>query len=165
MTSCWKPEIVGISTPWKLASIIHWRFGEPDDKPLSACIFLLEGPMVLDCCHCSVAKSCHFTLCDAMDCSMPGFPVFHHLPEFAQTQSVMPSNHLILCCPLLLLPSFFPSIKIFSNKSAPHIRWPKDWSCSFSFSPSSQYSELISFRMDWFDLLAVRGTLKSLLQP
>ena len=76
----------------------------------------------------------------------------------------MSSNHLILCHLLLLLPSVFPSIRVFSNESALHIRWPKDWSFSFSISPSNEYSGLISFRMDWFDLLAVQGTLKSLLQ-
>ena len=76
----------------------------------------------------------------------------------------MPSNHLILCCPLLLLPSIFPSIRVFSNESALWIRWPKHWSFSFSVSPSNEYSGLISFRMDWLDLLAVQGTLKSLLQ-
>ena len=76
----------------------------------------------------------------------------------------MPSNHLILCCPLLLLPSIFPSIRVFSNESVLHIRWLKDWSFSFTISPSSEYSGLISFRMDWLDLLAVQGTLKSLLQ-
>ena len=78
-------------------------------------------------------------------------------------ESVMPSNHLILCCPLLLLPSIFLSIRVFSSESVLHMRWPKYWSFSFSISPSSEYSELISFRIDWFDL-AVRGTLKSLLQ-
>ena len=79
-------------------------------------------------------------------------------------ESVMPSNHLILCCPLLLLPSIFPSIRVFFSESALHIRWPKYWSFSFSISPSSDYSGFISFRMDWVDLLAVQGTLKSLLQ-
>ena len=79
-------------------------------------------------------------------------------------ESVMPSNHLILCCPLLLPPSIFPSIRIFSNESALHIRWPKYWTFSFNISPSNEYSGLISFRMDWLDLLAVQGTLKSLLQ-
>ena len=79
-------------------------------------------------------------------------------------ESVMPSNHLILCCPLLLLPSIFPSIRDFSNESALHIRWPKDWSFSFNISPSNEHPGLISFRMDWLDLLAVLGTLKSLLQ-
>ena len=78
--------------------------------------------------------------------------------------SVMPSNHLILCCPLLLLPSVFPSIKVFSNESVLHIRWPKYWSFTFSVSPSNEYSGLISFRIDWLDLLVVQGTLKSLLQ-
>ena len=78
--------------------------------------------------------------------------------------SVMPSNHLILCCPLLLLPSIFPSIRVFSNQSVLCIRWPKYWSFSFSISPSNEYSGLISFRIDWLDLLAVQGILKSLLQ-
>ena len=79
-------------------------------------------------------------------------------------ESVMPSSHLILCCPLLLLPPFPPSIRVFSNESTLHIRWPKYWSFSFSISPSSEHPGLISFRMDWLDLLAVQGTLKSLLQ-
>ena len=79
-------------------------------------------------------------------------------------QSVMPSNHLILCHPLLLLPSIFPSIRVFSNESVLHIKWPKYWSFSFNISPSNEYSGLISFRMNWLDLLAVQGTLKSLLQ-
>ena len=79
-------------------------------------------------------------------------------------ESVMPSNHLILCHPLLLLPSIFPSIRVFSDESAPYFRWPKYWSFSFSISPSSEYSGLISFGVDWLDLLAVQGTLKSLLQ-
>ena len=79
-------------------------------------------------------------------------------------QSVMPSNHLILCCPLLLLPSILPSIRVFSNELVLGIRWPKYWSFSFSISPSNEYSGLISFRMDWFDLLAIQGTFKSLLQ-
>ena len=82
---------------------------------------------------------------------------------FMFNESVMPSSHLILCHPLLLLPPIPPSIRVFSNESALRIRWPKDWSFSFSISPSKEYSGLISFRMDWFDLLAVQGTLKSLL--
>ena len=85
-------------------------------------------------------------------------------PKLTFIESVMPSNHLILCCPLLLLPSIFPSIRVFSNESALRIRWPKYWSFSFSISPSNEYSGLISFRMDWLDVLAVQGTLKSLLQ-
>ena len=109
-----------------------------------------------------------FSLCDPMDCSTPGFLVLQYFPEFAQLmsiESVMPSNHLILCCPLLLLPpSIFPSIRVSSNKSALHIRRPKYWSFGFRISPSNEYSELISFRIDWFDLLAIQGTLKSLLQ-
>ena len=93
-----------------------------------------------------------------MDCSMPGLPVLHYLPQFAQLmsiESVMPSNHLILCRPLLFLPSIFPSIRVFSNELALHIRWPKYWSFSFSISLSNECSGLISFRTDWFDLLAV----------
>ena len=86
------------------------------------------------------------------------------LPKLMSIESVMPSNHLILCHPLLLLPSIFPSIRVFSNESALHIRWPKYWSFSFSISPSNEHPGLISFRMDWLDLLAVQGTLKSLLQ-
>ena len=112
----------------------------------------------------SVAQSCP-TLCDPMDCSTPGLPVHHSqtLLKFMSIESVMPSNHLILCRPLLLPPSIFPSIRIFLNESALHIRWPKYWSFSFSNSPSNEYSGLISFRMDWLDL-AAQGTLKSLLQ-
>ena len=114
----------------------------------------------------SVTQSC-LTLCDPMNCSMPGLPVHHQLPEFTQTlisiESVMPSSHLFLCCPLLL-PSIFPSIRVFSNESALRMRWPKYWSVSFSISPSNEHPGLISFRMDWLDLLAVQGTLKSLLQ-
>ena len=83
------------------------------------------------------------------------------LLKLMSTESVMPSSHLILCHPLLLLPSIFPSIRVFSNEPALRIRWPKYWSFSFSISPSDEYSELISFRVDWFDLLAVQGTLKS----
>ena len=113
---------------------------------------------------CSVTKS-YLTLCDPMDGRTPAFLVLHCLQEllkFMFTESVMPSNHLILCRPLLLLPSIFPSIRVFSNESAVRIRWPKNW--SFSISPSNEYSGLISFRIDWFDLLAVQGILKSLLQ-
>ena len=87
-----------------------------------------------------------------------------HLPKLMSIELVMQSNHLILCRPLLLPPSIFPSIRVFSNKSILCIRWPKYWSFSFSISPSNEYSGLISFRMDWFDLLAVQGILKNLLQ-
>ena len=98
---------------------------------------------------------------------MPSFPVLHclwNLFKLMSIKSVMPSHHLILSRPLLLLPSIFPSIRVFSNESILRIRWPKCWSFSFNISPSIEYSGLISFRMDWFDLLAVQGTLKSLLQ-
>ena len=102
-----------------------------------------------------------------MDCSTSGFPVYHQLPEMLKLlsfKSVMPSNHLILCRPLLLLPSIFSSIRVFSDESALPIRWPKDWSFSFNISPSNGHPGLISCRMDWLDLLAVQGTLNSLLQ-
>ena len=102
-----------------------------------------------------------------MDHSTLGFPVHHQLTELTQThvrRVSMPSNHLILCCPLLLLPSIFSSIRDFSNESVLCRRWPKRWSFSFSISPSNEYSELISFRIDWLDLLEIHGTLKSLLQ-
>ena len=86
------------------------------------------------------------------------------LPKLMSIESVMPSNHLILCCPLLLLPSIFPNIRVFTNESALHIRWPKYWSFSFNITPCKKYPGLISLRMDWLNLLAVQGTLKSLLQ-
>ena len=90
--------------------------------------------------------------------------ISHSLLKLMSLESVMPSNNFILCCPLLLLPSIFPSIRVFSSESVLHIRWPKYWSFSFSISPSSEYSGLISFRMDWLELLTVQGTFKSLLQ-
>ena len=89
---------------------------------------------------------------------------FQSFLKFIFIESVMPSSHLMLCRPLLLMPSIFPSIRVISKESALHIRWPKYWSLSFRISPSTEYSGLISFRIDWFDLLAVQGTLKSLLQ-
>ena len=98
---------------------------------------------------------------------MPGslsFMIFQSLLKLMSIESVMPFNHLVLCHPLLLLPSIFPSISVFSNELALHIRWPKYWHFSLSISPSDEYSRLISFKNDWFDLLAVQGTLKSLLQ-
>ena len=113
----------------------------------------------------SVAQS-RLILCDPMDCSMPGLPVHQQLRSWLKLtsiESVMPSNHLILCCPLLP-PLIFPSIRVFSNESVLRIRWPKDWSFSFSISPSNECSGLIFFRMDWLDLFAVQGTLKSLFQ-
>ena len=113
----------------------------------------------------SVTQSC-LTLCDPMDCSSQAslsITISQSLLKLMSIKSVMPSNHLILHC-LLLLPSIFPSIRVFSNESVLHNRWPKYWSFSFSISPSDEYSGLISFRMDWLDLRAVQGTLRSLLQ-
>ena len=115
----------------------------------------------------SVAQLCP-TLCNPMDCSMPGLPVHHQLPEFTETRVhwvgdvIQPSHPL--CCPLLFLPSVFPSIRVFANESALRIKRPKYCSFTFNISPSNEYSGLISFRMDWLDLLAVQGILKSLLQ-
>ena len=113
----------------------------------------------------SVAQS-SLTLCDPMNHSTPGLPVHHQLPESTKPmsiESVMPSNHLILCH-TILRNSVFPSIRVIFNESAFRIRWPKDWSFSFNISPSSEHPGLISFRMDWLDLLAVLGTVKHLLQ-
>ena len=115
----------------------------------------------------SVAQSCP-TLCDPMNHSTPGLPVHHQLPEFTHTHvhrvsdAIQPSH--ILCRPLLLLPPIPPSIRVFSNESTLCMRWPKYWSFSFSIIPSKEYAGLISFRMDWLDLLAVQGTLRILLQ-
>ena len=114
----------------------------------------------------SVDQSCP-TLCDPMNSSTPGLPVHHQLRSslrLTSIKSVMPSSHLILCRPLLLLPPIPPSIRVFSNESTLCMRWPKYWSFSFSVCPSNEHPGLISFRIDWFDLLAVQGTLKSLLQ-
>ena len=115
----------------------------------------------------SVTQLCP-TLCDPMDCSTPGFPVQHELwslLKLMSTESVIPSNHLILCRPPFLPPSIFPSISVFSNESVLWIRWPKYWSFSFSVSPANEYSGLISFRMDWLDLLAVQEILESSSTP
>ena len=114
-------------------------------------------------CYCSVAHSC---LCDPWTAARQAslsFAFSWSLLKLTSVELVMPSNHLIFCCPLLLS-SIFPSIRVFSNKSALRIRWPEYWSFSFSISLSNEYSGLTSFRIDWFDLLAVQGTLKSLLQ-
>ena len=131
---------------------------------LSPCLFNLYAESSVH--FSSVAQSCS-TLCDPMNHSTPGLPVHHHLPEFTQThvhRSVMPSSHLILGHPLLLLPPVPPRIRVFSNESTLRMRWPNYWSFSFSIIPSKEIPGLISFRMDWLDLLAVQGTLKSLLQ-
>ena len=117
-----------------------------------------------------ISRSVMTNYCDPMNRSMPGLPVHHQLPEFTQTHvhrvrmDSMPSSHLILCHPLLLLLPIPPSIRVFSNESTLRMRWPKDWSFSFSIIPSKEIPGLNSFRMDWLDLLVVQGTLKSLLQ-
>ena len=114
----------------------------------------------------TVAKSCP-TLCYSMYCCTSRLlcpPLSPSLLKFMSFESVMPPNHLVLCCPLLFLPSIFPSIRIFSNELALHVRWPKYQSFSLSISPSNEYSGLISFRIDWFDGFVVQGALKSLLQ-
>ena len=113
-----------------------------------------------------VTQSCP-TLCNPMYCSTQGLPVHHQLPECIQTHVhdlVMPSNHLILGHPLLLPPSIFSSIRVFSSESVLRMRWPKFWRFNFSISPSNKHPGLVSFRMNWLDLLVVQGTLKSLLQ-
>ena len=123
-----------------------------------------EGLDLFCCCYCSVFKSCP-TLCDSIDCSSPGFPVLHYFPGCVKPHvhwvgdAIQPSHPL---SSLVLLPSIFPSISIFFTELTRHTRWPKYW--SFSISPSNEYSGLISFRTDWFDLPAVQGTLKSLLE-
>ena len=137
-------------------SLADWRPSPEPSHVMGTCC----------CCCCSVAQSCP-TLWDPMDCSTPGFSVLYYLLEVVQFMSielVMLSKHLFLCHPLLLPLSVFPRIRVFSNESVLHIRWPEYWSFSFSISPSNEYSGLISFRMDWLDFLAVQGTLKSLLQ-
>ena len=117
--------------------------------------------------YCTLQSPSHVRLCDPMACIGEAslfFAISQSLLKLMSIESVMPSNHLILCHPLLLLTSIFPSIRVFSHESALRIRWPKYWSFSFSISPSNEYSGLISYRIDWLDLLAVQGTLKSLLQ-
>ena len=142
-------------------------------KVWTACHLILEWPGLLLKCRClgtiqfgSVAQSC-LTLCDPMNHSTPGLSVHHQLlslPKLMSIESVISFNYLILCRPLLLLPSIFLSIRVFPNESVLRIRWQKYWSFSFSFSPTNEHPGLISFRMDWLDLLALQGTLKSLLQ-
>ena len=127
---------------------------------------ITAGLLLNTCCCCSVTQSCP-TLCDPMCCSMPSFLVLHRLQELAQTHVHWISNAIQPLRPLhllFLLSSIFPSIRAFFNVLALCIRWPKYWSSSFSISLSNDYSELISFRIDWFELLVVQGTLKSLLQ-
>ena len=176
----WKPE--HFSPCWWISQLLYlhevlgricteveWWGHLPQEHRLCGCVCTASwestGFGTFYCC-CSVSKSC-LTLCDRVDCSTPGFLFLHYLPgllKLLSIESVMPLNHLILYCPLLILPTIFPSIRIFSNESDLHIRWPKYWGFSFSISPSNEYSGLISFRIDWFDLLAVQRTLKSFLQ-
>ena len=160
------------ATPWPHKPWTLWLSPWSPRSPLPSPFLCLGVILWFWLCHSSwllsfssVAQPCP-TLCDPMDRSTSGLPVPHHLLEFAQVHGhwiVIPSNHLILCRPLLLLPSIFPSNRVFSNESLLHIRWPKYWSFSFSISPSNECSGLLSFRSDWFGLLAVQGTLKSLL--
>ena len=137
--------------------------------PLYICLLFNKILLVLFrelCCCCSVAQS-FLTLYNPMDWAHQAslsFIICQSLLKLMSIELVMPSNHLVLYRPLLLLPTIFPSIRVFSNESVLCIRWPKYWSFSFSISPSNEYSGLISFRIDWLDLLAVQGTLKSLLQ-
>ena len=119
----------------------------------------LQHQCLGQCCCYSVAKLC-LTLCDPMDCSTPVFSVHHYLSKFAQIHVHWVSDAIQPSHPLLLLPSIFPRIRVFSSELALHIRWPKYWSFSCSITPSSEWSELISFRRDWFDLLVVQGTLR-----
>ena len=136
--------------------LLHWQAGSlplaPPGKPLRCSVQFS-----------SVAQSCP-TLCDPMNRSAPGLPVRHQPPEslrLTPIESVMPSSHLILCRPLLFLPPIPPSLRVFSNESTLHMRWPKYWSFSFRIIPSKEIPGLISFRMDWLDPLAVQGTLES----
>ena len=156
---------------------LEWRvlYQVVNTFPLLGVLVLPKSSKILLCishkgklgpCPKSVLSQLCPTLCSPMDCSMPGSPSTssQSLPKLMSIESLMPSNHLILCRHLLLLPSIFPSIRVFSSESVLPIRWPKYWSFGFSISPSNEYAGFISFRIDWLDLLAVWGTLKSLLQ-
>ena len=164
----WWAQLSIYSCRWVRKQVLK-PFGHDFEKCVSWSAFLtLIYFNVSWCLSQSVSQSVQLcpTLCDPMDCSMLGFPAHHQLLslfKLMSIESVMPSNHLILCHPLLLLPSIFPSIMVLSNESVFCIRWPKYWSFSFSISPSNEYPGLISFRIDWFDLLAVHETLNSLL--
>ena len=156
---------LGLMLTFPLFISVILRFKQVVPFPSFSCWYSFRWcPSCLICC-CSMAQSCP-VLCDPVDYITPGFPDLPHLQNLLKLmsfESVMPSNHLILCHPLLL-PSVFPNIRVFSDKSALHIRWPKYWNFSFSISPSNGYSGLISFKIDCFDLLAVRGTLKHHIQ-
>ena len=151
LSALWWIRIIGL---WKFPDGRDWLWGNIG-------LVLIISDQIR-----SVAQSCP-TLCDPVNYSVPGFPVLHYLLEshyLISTESMMPSNHLILCFPLLLLPSTFACLRVFSSELAARIRWPNYWSFSFSTSPSNENSGLISFRIDWLNLLAVQGTLKRLLQ-
>ena len=165
------------ATPWTVAHQAPPSTGLTRQY-WSGLLFLLQGIFLTQ------QSNLHLLQCQSLSQSVPSLshvPLFltlwtavpqaslsitnsWSLLKFMSIEAVMPSNHLILCRPLLLLPSIFPSIRVFSNESVLCIKWPKYWSFSFSISPSNEYSRLISFRIDWLDLLAVQGTLKSLLQ-
>ena len=135
-------------------------------KAFKIAMHVIHSAFALSSCCCSVPQSC-LTLCHPITTARQAslsFAISWSLLKLMPIESVMPSNRLILCHPLLLPPSIFPSIRVFSNESALRIRWPKYWSFSFNISPSNKHVGLISFRMDWLDLLAVQRTLKSLLQ-
>ena len=167
------PPVVSIS---KLEDLLCSTYPDPSSSDLNSLRSLLHPlstkPMsfILDLLNhlqfSSVTQSC-LTLCNPMNRSIPGLPAITNswsLSKLMSIKSVMPSSHLILCRLLLLLPPILPSIRVFFNESNLHMRWPKYWSFSFSISPSNEHPGLISFRMDWLDLFAVQGTLKSLLQ-
>ena len=150
----WKPSLLPQSCTWTVSSsqggwkLSHkwppWHLCKFSSVQSLSRVQLLETPKTAACqASLSITNS-------------------QSIPKLMSIEPVMPSNHLILCCPLLLLPSIFPSIRVFSNESALHIRWPKYWSFSFNISPSNEHPGLISFRMDWLDLLAVEGILKSI---
>ena len=145
------------------ASLLHCRqilyCWAPGDSPYNTEYYISIIIVQLPSCVQLLATSWTVACQTSLSCT-----IFQSLPKFMSIESLMPSRHLILCHPLLLLPSVFPSIRVFSNELAVHIRWPKYWSFSFSISPSSEYSGMFSFKIDWFDLLAVQGTLKNLLQ-
>ena len=147
---------------------IHKRLGWKTSHIIIGTVWVSGETMARIWCCCLIAKLCWIfvTPWTAACQASVSFTVSWRLLKFMSTESVKLSNHLILCHSLLLLPSIFPSIRVFSNSSAPSIRWPKCWSFSFIIiSLSSEYSGLTSFKTDWFDLLAVKGTLKSLIQP
>ena len=161
MQACFSPVCPGSTlSPWRQRGhLCSGRLGRD-------CGCYVFHNTVCCCCCCSPAKLCS-TPCNPENCSAPGSSVLHDLLSFLKLMSIesmMPSNHPILCCPVLHLPSIFPSIMVFSNESDLCSRWPKYWSFSFSISDSNEYSGLISFRIDWLDLLLVQGTLKGLLQ-